>query len=56
MNGLFGSAPLAPEAWLAALLVSIVVVPAISLEKRARRARRLSCCLRRATGRERRRA
>jgi Ca2+-transporting ATPase len=40
MNELFGSAPLAPDAWLAALLVSIVVVPAISLEKWARRARR----------------
>ncbi|HEU6446403.1 MAG TPA: cation transporting ATPase C-terminal domain-containing protein, partial [Gaiellaceae bacterium] len=39
MNGLFGSAPLAADAWLAALLVSTVVVPVISLEKWSRRRR-----------------
>jgi magnesium-transporting ATPase (P-type) len=37
MNEVFGSAPLGPGPWLAATLVSLVVLPVISLEKRARR-------------------
>jgi Ca2+-transporting ATPase len=36
MNEVFGSAPLALDAWLAAALVSAVVLPVISLEKRVR--------------------
>lgn len=36
MNELFDSAALGLEAWLAALLVSLVVLPVISLEKRLR--------------------
>ena len=39
MNELFDSAPLALDAWLAAGLVSAIVLPVISLEKRVRKVR-----------------
>ena len=40
MNGLFGTAPLAPSALLQSLLVALIVLPVISVEKRVRSRRR----------------
>ena len=44
MHELFGSAPLALDAWLVAGLVSAVVLPVISLEKWARKVRHKKNC------------
>ena len=39
MHEIFGSAPIASDAWLVATLVSAIIVPVISLEKWARKVR-----------------
>ena len=49
MHQIFGSAPLALDAWLVAALVSAIILPVISLEKWARKVRQRNDRDRRAT-------